>query len=54
MYVCICNQITEDMIKNDPSLIKKIGTNCGKCKEQLQKSNLQNTAPLDVQIIKYA
>jgi bacterioferritin-associated ferredoxin len=31
MYICICNAITEEMLKKDPSLKEKIGTNCGIC-----------------------
>jgi len=34
MYVCICNAITSKMIKDDPSIILKVGTNCGKCIEE--------------------
>lgn len=31
MVVCICNAITESMIKKDPTLIKQVGKCCGKC-----------------------
>lgn len=33
MWVCLCNAISDKMLKEDPSLIEKVGTNCGKCKE---------------------
>lgn len=31
MYVCICNAITEKMLDDEPFLINKVGTKCGKC-----------------------
>jgi len=31
MYVCVCNAITESMLKSNPSLKDKIGTCCGTC-----------------------
>ena len=40
MWVCICNGISDTMLKNDPTLIEKVGTSCGKCKEETKdKSN---------------
>jgi bacterioferritin-associated ferredoxin len=41
MYVCICNAITQDDIKNDPSLIKVLGTKCGSCMEQTKLSAMR-------------
>jgi hypothetical protein len=34
MYICICNEITEDDLLETPELIEVIGTQCGKCKEE--------------------
>jgi hypothetical protein len=31
MYICICNAITEKMLKEDPTLIDKVGSKCGTC-----------------------
>lgn len=31
VYLCICNEITEQDIKDNPELINLIGTECGKC-----------------------
>ena len=33
MYVCICNAITERMLKDNPELVSVVGNSCGKCKE---------------------
>ena len=39
MYVCICNQITEDMLQKNPNLINKLATNCGSCEDT--KTNME-------------
>ena len=39
MYVCICNQITEDMLQKNPNLINKLATNCGSCENT--KTNMK-------------
>lgn len=31
MYVCICNAISEKMIRENPSLANVVGSKCGKC-----------------------
>ena len=31
MYVCVCNNITEQDLERDPELKKLLGTECGKC-----------------------
>jgi len=38
MYLCICNAITETMVRENPSLKEKIGTKCGICKNASNKS----------------
>jgi len=43
MYICICNGITESMLKDNPELVNKIGTNCGKCLEWVKKGYYPGT-----------
>lgn len=31
MFICICNNITEEDLRRDPGLISKIGIVCGQC-----------------------
>jgi len=33
MYLCVCNAITEKMLKENSFLLQVIGTKCGKCLE---------------------
>lgn len=33
MYLCICNNISEKDLLEEPFLINKIGSSCGKCIE---------------------
>ena len=33
MYICICNAITENDVKENPELNNLVGTVCGKCLE---------------------
>lgn len=33
MYICICNAITQKMLKENAFLYHKIGSVCGKCLE---------------------
>ena len=49
MYICVCNAITETMLKENPELQKKIGTNCGKCLAWLKQNRYPGT---DIKIIK--
>lgn len=37
MYICVCNQITDQDLKNNPELIDACGTDCGTCIEFLMK-----------------
>ena len=34
MYLCICNNISEKDLLEEPFLVNKIGTGCGKCIEK--------------------
>lgn len=34
MYLCICNNISEKDLLEEPFLVNKIGTVCGKCIEK--------------------
>ena len=43
MYICICNQITDTMLKADPRHILKCGTNCGKCIPYIEKNIIPGT-----------
>ena len=43
MYVCICNQITDSMLKDKPELIKVCGTKCGKCLEWIAQGKIPGT-----------
>lgn len=43
MYICVCNAITTTMLKENPELIKKIGSNCGKCLEWLKENKYPGT-----------
>ena len=49
MYICVCNAITETMLKENPELHKKIGSNCGKCLAWLKQNRYPGT---DIKIIK--
>ena len=49
MYICICNGITQKMLQDDPELIKKLGSNCGKCLEWIKDNKYPGT---DIEIIK--
>lgn len=31
MYICICNAISEKMLRENPSLANVVGSKCGKC-----------------------
>ena len=42
MIVCICNSIRESDLKKDPTLINKVGTQCGKCIQDTNKANYIN------------
>ena len=33
MYICVCNEITDQDLKNNPELISACGTECGTCIE---------------------
>ena len=33
MYICVCNEITEQDLIDDPELWDQCGTQCGTCKE---------------------
>ena len=43
MYICICNAITDGMLAENPELLKKIGTNCGKCLQWLKENKYPGT-----------
>ena len=43
MYICICNAITDKMLKEDARYITKCGTNCGKCIPYIQKNLIPGT-----------
>ena len=43
MYICICNQITDSMLKEDARYITKCGTNCGKCIPYIQQNLIPGT-----------
>jgi len=52
MWVCLCNAISDKMLKEDPSLIEKVGTNCGKCKENKTYENTSNRVVLQRQSLR--
>jgi len=39
MYICICNAITENDVKENPELNNLVGTICGKCLEYETKKD---------------
>ena len=43
MYICICNAITDSMLKQDPTLIDVCGTNCGKCIPYIEQNLIPGT-----------
>ena len=43
MYICICNQITDSMLKEDARYITKCGTQCGKCIPYIQQNLIPGT-----------
>ena len=43
MYVCICNAITDKMLKEDARYITKCGTECGKCIPYIERNVLPGT-----------
>ena len=43
MYICICNAITDGMLKDNPELVKQIGTDCGKCLQWLKENKYPGT-----------
>lgn len=36
MIICICNNITETMVRDNPECISQCGTECGQCRENIQ------------------
>lgn len=38
MIICICNNISEDDIEDNPELIEECGTGCGKCLEYIEEN----------------
>lgn len=51
MYVCICNQIDEQMLADDPSLESVCGSCCGNCKEIPNSSNTDKEQQTDKLIV---
>ena len=47
MYICICNAITENDIKENPELKYLVGIVCGKC---LEHETNETNEPLDTSI----
>lgn len=43
MYVCICNAITDKMLKEDSRYILMCGTQCGKCIPYIEKNCIPGT-----------
>ena len=43
MYICICNAVTDTMLKEDPRYITKCGTNCGKCIPYIEQNLIPGT-----------
>ena len=44
MYICICNAITDKMLKEDARYITKCGTQCGKCIPYIQQNVIPGTS----------
>ena len=43
MYICVCNAITDKMLEENPELMNKIGSNCGKCLQWLKQNKYPGT-----------
>ena len=53
MYVCVCNAITSSNIVDNPSVLHKCGTNCGKCIAYMDNAVYTGTeTPLDSEVIR--
>jgi len=42
MIVCICNNIKDSDIKNNPLLLEQCGTKCGSCKPTVKDRKNKN------------